>query len=518
MGGGQPVRECLRVSLHAVPPPLDEDDPGSFPPDALPVQPHTGPRLLSLHDEDVAQAIIDTIAEKTGAPPVYAEGKLWRYDGRGIWEPQPDADIRNLVCSWNGTPIVGKDGLAKTRKGKPPPMFAGTQRAAETALKRTVDRTQDLTFFDSSATGVMFRDRFVRVTETGDVVECAPSPECRATFRIDEPYPENPLAPPEEYIDMMFRAFGGEDDDKLGKIAAIQEWFGLALIGKPTNDAALYLLGPERSGKSVTAKVGLGVFPPSVRAAISLKSLDPGSAAGGKAEYYLAQLAGVRINADLDLPGGQFIQGENFKKIVTGEPLSGRFPGGKAFTFTPRAAMLFAGESLPTPEDKNRGFFRRWLVIRYRNQVDPRDVVQNYERIILAKERALIAAWFIQGAAASIKRGGFVIPPSVAAEIPKWVLETDYTAQWCAQFCIPAPNMPRAQWPTASSFYNRFREWSASNGHGTKSSNTFSKDLKRCLASDLCYEDRNGVTRWGYRYETPSIGPEKPDDIGWKTK
>lgn len=510
----------LRVvpSTPAGPPSYEDGDPGPFgAPSQEAVSPPTqGPRLLSACDQDVANELIRTLAEKHGAPPVYTDGSLWNYDGAGVWVQRSEHEVRNIVCAWNGAPLVDAAGRPRFR-GKTPLTFPGNQRNAESALKRTCDIARDDAFFNDSMSGVMFRDRFVKVTEMGEIEECDPSAECRASFRIDAPYPKDPFALPEDYVELMFNAFSSEDKEAMDKIRLIQEWFGLAMIGRSPNARALFLVGPERSGKSVTAKVALGVFPPSVRAAIPLKSLDPSSSGGSKSEYYLAQLAGVRINADLDLPSGQFVGGENFKKIVTGEGMTGRHPSGKSFTFTPRAAMLFAGESLPNPEDKNRGFFRRWLVVRYHKQVKIDAVRQNYEDVVLAKERATIAAWFVHGAAASIKRGGFDIPNSVAAETPKWVMDSDHVAQWCAAHCIPAPNMPRSMWQPASVFLAPFSVWNRANNYKERSSSTFGKDLKRCLSPELWYEDGNGVTRWGYRYEsgqsTPATGAKPGDEF-----
>lgn len=490
------------MSLHVVPPPPEDDDPGSFPDGALPARSRIGPHLRSGSDQEVASEFIRYLTASSGAQPVYDEGKLWRYDG-GIWVPQPDEESRNVVCSWDGSPFVGVDGKPRVRKDGAPSTYTANQRSAKAALERTYDLASQPGFFDSAETGVMFRDAFVRVTKKGEVLRVEPSPDCRARFRIDADYPTNEFAVPADYIETMFRAFADDEDkEALAKIELVREWFGTALIGEPTYSRALMLVGPERSGKSVTAKIGLGVFPPEVRAAISIKSLDPSGAAGSSAQYYLAQLAGVRINADLDLPGGTFVGGENFKKIATGEGLMGRHPAGRPFAFTPRAAMLFAGESLPTPEDKNRGFFRRWLVVRYRRQVNPLEVVENYEAKVLEKERGLIAAWFIRGAANAIKRGGFDIPQSVADEIPRWVLDADPAAQFCEQFCVAAPNMPREKWNTTAYFHGKYAEWCKSSGYYPKAINTFGRDLRRNFSAELGYEDRTRTMRWGYRYES----------------
>ena len=512
--------------LHAVPPPLyEDDDPGnpermkaSQPESFASVEPSDGrsrrtPWLLSSSDQDVAQEVIHVLTERHGAQPVFDEEQLWRYDGAGLWEPQPDEETRNLVCSWNGVQVVDADGNGKVRKDGTPILFAGNQRTAESARLRTNDICKRKGFFESPEIGVMFKDAFVRVTSEGDVVKSAPGPECRARFRIDAPYPENPFALPDEYIDVMFQAFTGDTpEDALAKIALIQEWFGLALIGRSPNARALFLVGPERSGKSVTAKIGLGVFPPGVRTAMSLKALDPSGVSATQASYFLAQLSMSRINADLDLPGGSFVGGENFKKIVTGEGMTGRQPAGRAFQFTPRVAMLFAGESLPNPEDKNRGFFRRWLVVRYHHQVDSKSVVQNYEEKILAKERATIAAWFIQGAAASIKRGGFAIPAAVDNEINAWIMEVDPATQFCKQHCEEAPNLPREKWLKTAELCEKFNTWAVKYGYKTRSPIGFGRDLKRNLSLHLTYVDEGKSNRWGYRYVESGIVSNKTEE------
>lgn len=514
--------------LHVVPQLYEPGDPGPFAEFGLEPEPvpepvsepepakqsvRSGPRLQSSADQDVAEEVIRVLSAKYGAPLVFDEEQLWRYDGKGVWEPQPEEETRNLICSWNGTQLVDADGNGKTKKDGSPVLFAGNHRTAVSATLRINDMCSRKGFFGAPTSGVMFSDMFVRVTDDGDIVAIPPSPDCRARFRIDEPYPSDPLAVPEDYKDAMFRALDGENDkDALAKIAITQEWFGLALIGRSPNARALMLLGPERSGKSVTAKIGLGVFPPSVRSAMSIKSLDPSGMSSTQSSYFLAQLSMSRINADLDLPGGQFVGGENFKKIVTGEVMQGRHPMGRPFQFTPRVAMLFAGESLPNPEDKNRGFFRRWIVIHYRNQVAEADVVQNYEEKVLKNERAKIASWFIQGAAAAIKRGRFDIPASVESEIGSWIMNVDSVTQFCKRYCEPAPNMPHDKWLTAEDLCEKYNTWATRFGYKARSPIGFGRDLKRNFAPEYGYVDSTKTLRWGYRYVEGGVRSVKVEE------
>lgn len=500
------------MTLKVVPPPPEDGDPGSFAAlDEFDAQ--TAPvrqRLLGKNDQALADAVIAHMTAKNGVSPVFDEEQLWQYDGFGVWEVVDPVIVRNLLGSWDGTPIVNLAGAQVCDKKGNPIFFEMSQSQSRAVTDRVCDMSHRPRFFAEPKTGVMFSDCFMAVTEQGDIIRQDPSPEHRCKFRISAPYPSNPYALPEMYIDAMFRAFGSDDPDALDKIAIIQEWSGLAMIGKATNGRAMFLVGPERSGKSVTAKVLLGVFPESARMSMSLKSLDPTGVNANSSSYFLAQIANARINADLDIPGNMFVGGENFKKLVTGEGMMGRHPGGKPFAFTPKVAMLFAGESLPRPEDTNRGFFRRWLVIRFLRQLPEADAIQNYEAKILAAEFPIIAAWFIRGAAESIKRGNFNIPDAVRAENNAWISDADPLVQFRDQHLVASPSMPVQAWLSTDALFDKFGVWAKKQGYKDRNIITFGKGLAGVLDSSLCHRDRNKKAFWGYRYEE---NPNRADDV-----
>jgi len=149
-----------------------------------------------------------------------------------------------------------------------------------------------------------------------------------------------------------------------------------ALEGTATKvGKALVLVGPGGSGKSLCLQVISALFPKKDVIGISPDSLE-------KSETTRAILAdGVRLNVVDEL---QSVETNGvFSNILVGESVSARHRYKKPFAFRPRAAHVFAVESL----SKNRIANRRFIAIRFTTAV-----AVNTRQIVLTEVDA-IRAW-----------------------------------------------------------------------------------------------------------------------------
>lgn len=84
-------------------------------------------------------------------------------------------------------------------------------------------------------------------------------------------------------------------------------------------------------------------------------------------EYYLATLAGSRLNLVGELPENTPLPAAEFKTVTGGDILTGRHPAGRPFTFRNHAAHICSSNHLLNTRDQSDAFFWRWLAVRFPN-------------------------------------------------------------------------------------------------------------------------------------------------------
>jgi P4 family phage/plasmid primase-like protien len=187
-------------------------------------------------------------------------------------------------------------------------------------------------------------------------------------------------------------------------------------------------------------------------------------------------LAGKLYNVCAELPEAEIIASEAFKAIVTGDPITGRHIRQAPFTFKPKAGHLFLANDLPGTQDQSRGFWRRFIVIRFNRCFtnDPERDPKIAEKII-ASELPWIVAWELEGALRIMTQGSYTIPASHDAELAQWRRNADQIATWLEESTTPAPE---GQGVHAAAAYQAYRKWAANNGHRTVSATKFGLRMK----------------------------------------
>lgn len=458
-------------------------------------------RFATASDTELSGALVDDTKTDDGeggkVAMVWDEGQFWRYEA-GVWKALDDKSLERHVHGFDGVYCFDPDDEDSKKRPWKLKMTHGRVVGVVASTRAMLHRDH---WFDHAPTGVMFSDVFVTIDDSGQIRGEYVSPEHRQRHRLEQsgaPLAFTPGAAPAMYIDLIRRGFGPcTDADE--KLQLWREWAGLALLGRQTFRRAMFLLGDSGSGKSVTAKVLLGLLPEVAKTSMTMANIDP--VGFGKAEYYLADLSTARINADLDVRSSMFVAGENFMKLVSQDPIAARQPGGKTFTFKPRTAMLMAGETLPTPDNKNPGFFNRFIILRFAGgAVTEGQAVYEYERDILAAERAQIASWLIEGAAMAVQRGRFEIPASVQHERQAWAQAVDSVHLWLVECTSDSSTVDPNDWAKAGLLFSHYREWCGKNGYQPVAINKFGERLRKALPAERWFEHpRDHRTRYRMR-------------------
>lgn len=384
---------------------------------------------------DVAIAVRDALAV-SGHAPVYANGGFFVPSPDGLWRPRSMEWLQVYVAEHHsGVKLVRKQSDFR-------------QVAAHLAAV-----CEDERFFDDAPLGVATTAGFHRLDEKLHCIITEPLQLAdRQTFRL--PHAPDYQAECEHLDRVLSHAF--ENDDEQVQTAAFWEAVGATLFGlMPRLQVAVLMLGRERSGKSLLQRVLEHVFPPEAVCALSPASWG--------SDYHLAALAGKRINLVGELHDESPIPGAPFKNVTGGSLLTGRHPTHRPFTFRALAAHWFASNVLPATTDRGEAFYRRWLVLRFKNTVPPERVDPDLISKIVGGELPAMLAQAFLGAERVSRTGRVTQSQAHAHVLQRWRLAANPLEQFLADEDWIELD-PEAREHGTPEVYAAYRRWSGACG------------------------------------------------------
>ncbi len=420
------------------------------------------PRFARMSHVVLANQLVCDLSTVVG--PVFAEGELWSYaEDAGIYVERTESEQLRLLAKYDGVLYGSRDG-DKTKYLALSSQFAsGAMRFAQAAVAEPE-------FFADGIPGLSFSNGFVSISKDGVTLE-AHAPDHRARHSYDFAYDETRSALFESFLAAIFKP----DDDSRQKMQFLQEFLGLGLFGMATlfQIAAILLGAKAQNGKSSLAAIAKGAFPKG-----SVQSVPPQS---WSREYSRAQLVGARLNIVADLPEADIFESGPVKAIISGDSIDARHPHRRPFTFEPRAAHLFAANSLPGTRDFTYGFWRRFIIISFNRRFDEQDPdrEEGIAARILETELPGIVSWMVQGAQRALARGRYEPPASSLAAMDEWRTRADAVALYCEDCGVKA-SAQEADWIRASELHRLFREWCGESGFRPVSTRKF-KDRMELL-------------------------------------
>lgn len=413
-------------------------------------------------DVEVSRRAV-TILQGGGPPLVYDEGALHQYDATmGQWGQIEPARLSCTVQDFSGLPV-----RVSLEEDETKPLKISARMVAG-AITLTHDSCAKPGWFASARPGVAFRNGFVRVDASGAHLE-PHSPEHRCRFTL--PYDYTPDTRPPRWKRYWEEVFLG-DQDGPSKERTIREFVGLCLIGRATTyQRALVLYGETaRNGKSQAVQVIQALFPRCAVASIPPQKFSR--------EEYVAQLAGVRLNATTEMPEGDLLDSSALKAVISGDPVPARPLYRNPFTLEPRAGHIFAANSLPTPNDMTRGFWRRFVIIGFNRQFTDDDDEKGLADKIVAdpEEMAGVASWALSGAVSALANGDLSLPPSHADALSEWREHADQVVQFLLSESTYPEKSP-ASLETLAEVHRRYLLWADRTKHRSMADNQLGKRL-----------------------------------------
>jgi len=339
---------------------------------------------LSLLDSDYGQVVFTGsslyVYEDVTVPP---DDEIEGGADEGFFERVPfDALEKDLVETFDDLPLLRSSAGRK-----------------EVLSQLRLMRGQD-DFFVDARSGVNLKNGFLHLDGDGQLHLLPHAPEHKARLRLEAAYDSA------ANFNWLEAAFARTLPDFAARLA-LQEVAGSILFGiKPARDnvRGMFLLwGASGSGKSTIIEMLVRLLPREVVGSVPPEHWnDP---------IFRASLENLLLNVVTELGGTVRIRGDQMKKIVSGEPTTGRRMRNDPFSFTPVAKHLFATNELPRILDKTDAFARRILVLHFPETLVGDQVDTGFIDKVDADPNALIA-FAAAGAARLMRQGAFTTPSS----------------------------------------------------------------------------------------------------------
>ena len=252
------------------------------------------------------------------------------------------------------------------------------------------------------------------------------------------------------------------------EIPLVQEMMGYMLVALNKAQKAFIMLGKPDSGKSTLLYVIQDVL---------LRKENCSSLEWQKLneKFATVDLFGKLANIFADLPSEQIRDTGIFKTITGEDYISAQHKFKAYFSFKPFCRMVFSCEALPKNYyDRSGGFYRRLIIIRFDNPVDPKTKDRSL-REKLKLEVDGILAWSLIGLKRLMANEFcFSETDRTIAEVKKYRADNSSSLSFVYECCVTEP---KAEIPR-DDLYNAYKEFCSDNGvKSVLSKINFNRDL-----------------------------------------
>lgn len=418
-----------------------------------------------------SRKLIETLEDKAGVRPVGVEGMIYTYDDeKKIWVGTQTMEFAVQVANM----FDGQENCSRR---------SDYTAVASHAYSILANGKED--FFAKAPIGLACTGRFYKVNREGEIER----EELDHTHRQRVLSPVKPIKGEMPMFEkFLAETFAGDEDNE--QINLLQEIMGATMLGMMARYEKVVLFkGYGRSGKGTTLKIIEAILPPEFCSAVSPFRWD--------GEYYLANLAGKRLNVVGELPSDEPIPAAEFKTVTGRDRLTGRHPGQKPFTFRNEATHIFNSNYFVYTRDHSEAFYTRWLLMEFRNTLIEREDDQEIdlaEKIIDA-ELPAICAWALQGAKRLEDRGYFLRTKTHQKLMFQWRHRTSPLMEFLLDPEVCVIGDPKTHFVRRSTFYQDYVRW-------CKDSNR--KPLGKLRLYDEL--DSQGIIQLGVRKGTDASG------------
>ena len=401
------------------------------------IKAHTSGGQLALTHHGYAGDLIGTLTVGQWSPIGY-EGKLYVVDPvSGLWVGFATDKLERMVAE-------AHDGKANCERRSD---YSGI-------AQHVISLAGDDNFFRDPPIGLACPGGFYQVNNNSIVVVMlTPAHRQRVMLEVTPTKMDTPL-----FFGFLHETFQSASAGcEVQQIGLIQEIAGAITLGIMHKYQIVVMFYDPfgRAGKGTLERILRSLVPASFVTAVSPFVWDK--------EYYVASLAGARLNVVGELPDGEAIPAAVFKTVIGGDLLTGRHPTHRPISFTNAAAHLFMSNHMINSRDHSEAFFARWKLVEFPNSRLRSGLPLDHtlaDRII-AHELPGIVQWALDGAVRLIGNGAFSKSAVHDRLMAQWRRSTNSLEEFIHECCAVGES---TQSVLRSKFYLAYTQWCSDSG------------------------------------------------------
>jgi len=455
--------------------------------------------------DDLAKAL-EALLRENVAEIIAVEGAIWVYP-----TALPTRTGAMDTHFWQMVTRESFHRLAQRELGTLP--ITHNQQSRNAAFELIAARHAGADDYFSAAAPVLNLDDsvLVRNIETGVTEVLAHDAIDRARYKLAVKYDGTAVAP--TFLAGLTRIMGGDQK----KVECFLEFMAACLFGlRPARDdvrSILFLVGPQRSGKSTLIRILEAFVPDYAR-----QSIPPDR---WSEDYFLASLRNIRLNTVTELAAGKVISGASIKRVSSREAVEAREPYGRPFKFRPTAFHVFASNHVPAFDETDGSIERRFAVLKMAGTISDEELQPDFEKQVWVEAPGIVNL-LVECAMHLTRVGRFTLPDD-HEELAIRMLHRDQPAEVVARAWVerhpggrvPSWKLQQAMRLVAGAAGADTTEWPAERGM-----KTLAMRLRAAYGAEI--KQDNGRTVYtgirfkaGFAERIPDAKPKRPglDDL-----
>lgn len=276
----------------------------------------------------------------------------------------------------------------------------------------------------------------------------------------------------EKFVQEIFEG----DKDKDDKIKLLQEYLGYCLTPSVKYQKTVLLLGTGSNGKSIIIEILEEILGKENYSNIELSQLSN--------KHYIVELQNKLVNfcSEIDHKGS-FSSGI-FKRIITGETLTGDAKFKHPIKFRPYCKLLFAANDLPKTIDTTRGYFRRIIILKFNRRFEGSEKDLNLKSELL-REIDGIFNWILEGLERLSMSDEFTIPESSTDELDNYLESSSSVVSFINEKC--EINLESDLWEGYHELYDDYRIFCANSGYRPFQKMNFKIEIEKHFVGKIIF-------------------------------
>jgi putative DNA primase/helicase len=243
------------------------------------------------------------------------------------------------------------------------------------------------------------------------------------------------------------------------------EYFGYIFTKHLKMEQALLLYGSGANGKSVLFDV--------INALLGRENISNFALSDLMQEHNRALIANKLLNYGSEINAG--VTRDTFKQLVSVEPIQARLKYGNSFTMENYAKLAFNANELPKDFDHSTAYFRRLLLVPFRQTIPTSEQDKTLAQKIIKTELAGVFNWILAGLKRLLKDEKFTESKIVEDQLATYRKESDSVAMFLEErgFVLSA-----TEWQLLKNLYADYRLFCQEDGSAALKKTNFKHRLE----------------------------------------